>query len=136
MEDGDLGTWEASSITVVLEGVLCRPRVEGRLLRRHLSDNDQWEWQMTAISCVQRYAQQSTPIDVITFQGEEVAAAAAEWFQRYDVDVQSTEAVEIDPYCRSLAWRHNKIQAVVDSDPDRLARFGWRGYATVFGGTF
>ena len=135
MEGGDLGTWEASSITVVLEGVLCVPRVEGRL-RRHLSDSDQWEWRMTSIQCVQRYAQQSTPIDVITFQGEEVAAAAAEWFQRYDVDVQSTEAVDIDPYVRSLAWRHAKISAIVDSDPDRLARFGFRGYRTTLGGAF
>ncbi len=135
MEKGDLGTWEASSITVVLEGVLCRPQVEGRL-RRRLINSDQWEWGMTAISCVQRYAHQSTPVDVVTFQGEEVAAAAAEWFQRYDVDVQSTEAVDIDPYVRSLAWRHNKISAIVDSDPDRLARFGFRGYRTTFGGAF
>jgi hypothetical protein len=135
MERGDLGTWEASSITVVLEGVLCRPQVEGRL-RRRLINSDQWEWGMTAIACVQRYAHQSTPVDVVTFQGEEVAAAAAEWFQRYDVDVQSTEAVDIDPYVRSLAWRHNKISAIVDSDPDRLARFGFRGYRTVWGGAF
>jgi len=135
MEHGDLGTWEASSVSVVLEGVLCTPRVEGRL-RRHLSDSDQWEWSMTSIMCVQRYAHQSTPVDVITFLGEEVAASAAEWFQRYDVDVQSTEAVDIDPYVRSLAWRHNKISAIVDSDPDRLARFGFRGYQTVLGGVF
>jgi hypothetical protein len=135
MEHGDLGTWEASSITVVLEGVLCRPQVEGRL-RRHLTSPDQGEWSMTSVQCVQRYAFQSTPVDVVTFAGPEVADAAAGWFERYDVDVQSTEAVDIDPYVRSLSWRHNKISAVVDSDPDRLARFGFRGYQTTWGGVF
>ena len=135
MERGDLGTWEASSITVVLEGVLCRPQVEGRL-RRRLINSDQWEWSMTAIQCVQRYAHQSTPVDVVTFAGTEIADAAAAWFERYDVEVSSTEAVDIDPYVRSLAWRHNKISAIVDSDPDRLARFGFRGYQTTWGGAF
>ena len=47
MEHGDLGTWEASSIVVVLEGVLCHPLSEGRL-RRHLVPADQWEWSMVA----------------------------------------------------------------------------------------
>ena len=135
MERGDLGTWEASSIVVVLEGVLCTPRAEGRL-RRHLTDTDQWEWKMTSIQCVQRYAQQSTPIDIITFQGAEVADGAAGWFERYDVEVSSTEAVDIDPYVRSLAWRHTKISAIVDSDPNRLSRFGFRGYQTTLGGVF
>jgi hypothetical protein len=135
MEHGDLGTWEASSISVVLEGVLCRPQVEGRL-RRRLTQSDQWEWSMNAIQCVQRYAHQSTPIDVVTFLDPEVADGASAWFERYDVDVQSTEAVEIDPYVRSLAWRHTKISAIVDSDPDRLSRFGFRGYQTVWGGSF
>ncbi len=135
MERGDLGTWEASSISVVLEGVLCRPQVEGRL-RRRLTNSDQWEWSMSAIQCVQRYAYQSTPINVVTFLDPEVADAAADWFERYDVDVSSTEAVDIERFVTSLAWRHNKISAIVDSDPDRLARFGFRGYRTVWGGAF
>lgn len=91
---------------------------------------------MNAVQCVQRYAFQSTPVDVITFLGQEVADGAADWFERYDVDAQSTEAVDIDPFVRSLAWRHNKISAIVDSDPDRLARFGFRAYRTDFGGVF
>jgi hypothetical protein len=135
MEHGDLGMWDASSIHVVAEGVLCRPQVEGRL-RRHLADADQWEWSMSAVQCVQRYALQSTPIDLVTFQGEKVADAVAGWMERYDVDVSSTEAVDIDPYVRSLAWRHNKISAIVDSDPERLARFGFRAYRTTWGGIF
>jgi len=135
MEKGDLGLWESSSIVVVLEGVLCRPQVEGRL-RRRLAEPDTWEWSMTGIGTLQRYAQQSTPVDIITFLGEAVADGAAAWFERYDVEVSSTEAVDIDPFVHSLGWRHARIQAVVDSDPDRLARFGMRGYQTTWGGPF
>jgi hypothetical protein len=135
MQGGDLGTWEASSIVVVLEGVLCRPQIEGRL-RRRLVPADQWEWSMTGVQCVQRYAHQSTPVDLVTFMGADVADVAAEWLERYDVDTSSTTAVDIGTFVHSLAWRHTRISAVVDSDPDRLARFGFRAYRTSFGGAF
>lgn len=135
MERGDLGTWEASSIVVVLEGVLCHPLSEGRL-RRHLVPADQWEWSMTGLQCVQRYAQQSTPVDLVTFAGQDVADLAADWLDRYDVERSSTEAVDMDPFVHSLSWRHSRISAIVDSDPNRLALFGWRGYRTIFGGAF
>lgn len=91
---------------------------------------------MTGLQCVQRYAQQSTPVDLVTFAGQDVADLAADWLDRYDVERSSTEAVDMDPFVHSLSWRHSRISAIVDSDPNRLALFGWRGYRTIFGGAF
>jgi hypothetical protein len=135
MEAGDLGLAEGRSLVVVLEGVLCEPTWEGRV-RRHLTDVETWGWSIVGVQTLNRYAFNSVPVEVVTFLGSQVADHAAVWLQRYDVAVASTEAVDQSTFFRSLAWRHGRLMGVVDSDPDRLARYGMLGYRTTLGGEF
>jgi hypothetical protein len=135
MEGGDLGAWEGQALVVVLEGVLCTPSWEGRL-RRHLIDSEQWGWQIVGVRTIQRYAFNSVPVEVVTFLSPEVADHAAAWFNRYDVEVASVEPVEFNAFARSLAWRIGRVMKVVDSVPDRLARYGQLGFQAQLGGEF
>ena len=135
MQGGDLATWDQPHTIVVLEGVLCSPSWKGRV-RSRLTDPETWGWSLVALRSLQRYTLGNVPIDVITFTDQEVADYAAAWLSKYDIVVSSVEHVEIDPFCRSVAWRLNQVQSIVDSDPDRLARYGQKGYQTVHGGEF
>ena len=135
MQNGDLGTWEQASLIVVLEGVLCSPSWKGRL-RSRLVDPEQWGWSVTSLRSIGRYTYGNVPVEVVTFLGEEVADHAAAWLARYDIPVAGVEAMDFVAFARSLAWRHNTVQGVVDSDVERLARFGQKGFQTVQGGEF
>lgn len=122
-------------MVVVLEGVLCSPSWKGRV-RPRLTDPETWGWSVVALRALQRYSLGSVPVDVVTFMGQEVADHAAGWLLRYDITVSSTEHVEIGPFTRSIAWRMNDVMGIADSDPDRLARYGQKGFQTVHGGEF
>ena len=135
MQGGDLGTWEQPSLIVVLEGVLCSPSWKGRLTHR-LVEPEQWGWSVTSLRAIHRYTYGSVPVEVVTFLGTEVADHAAAWMSRYDIEVAGVEAMDLDHFARSLAWRHNQVDRVIDSEADRLARFGQKGYQTVHGGEF
>ena len=135
MQNGDLGTWEQAHMVVVLEGVLCSPSRKG-LVRPRLTNPEDWGWSVVGLRSLQRYSFASVPIDVITFLGQEVADHAAAFLSRYDLVVSSVEAVEVDAFTRSLAWRHNDVQRVIDTDTNRLDRYGQKGYQVQTGGEF
>lgn len=140
MEGGDLATYGGARSIVVLEGLLCVPtyREKRRGLRipvEVLDEPDNWHWSEAAVKSVQdRIYRLSMFIDVVTFMGEAVAEAAAEWFQRYDVGVSGVESYNFDTFCTSLAWRQD-IQTIYEASPQRIMRYGQRGYAVV-GGVF
>ncbi len=140
MEGGDLATWGTSRSIVVLEGLLAVPtyREKRRGLRTPvevLDDPDNWHWSETALKCLQdKIYRLSMFIDVVTFQGQAIAEAAAEWFQRYDIGVAVVESYNFDTFCTSLAWRQD-IQTIYEASPQRIQRYGQRGYAVV-GGVF
>jgi hypothetical protein len=39
-------------------------------------------------------------------------------------------------FCQSLTWRIHEVRRVIDSDPDRLMRYGQMGFGVVFGSGF
>lgn len=135
MQNGDIATWETRSIAVVLEGVFCKPARSG--LRKRLVPVEQWQWQMLPLKCVATYAYNNVPIDVITFLDEEVSDAAAQWFERYDVEVAAVEYHDYQLFCASLRWRRRgRIDRIVDSDPERLVSYGQLGYQVQWGGMY
>lgn len=142
MENGDLGLWDKPRIMLVLEDTCCH--ITGHAVRPSKfsrkvwapDDPDDWEWGLITIKTIQRYAFHSVPVEVITFTSQEVADLAAQWFAKYDVDVASVEYYERDHFSRSLTWRRNDIQRVIDTNADRLARYGQLGHQVVFNSEF
>jgi precorrin-6B methylase 2 len=74
--------------------------------------------------------------DVITFISQEVADLAAAWFAKYDIEVASVEYYNRGQFSRSLMWRRNNVQRVIDTDPERLLHYGQLGYQSTFNGEF
>jgi hypothetical protein len=138
VQDGDLGTWDKPRIILILEDVCARPlwRKEGIRRKEVLADPDEWEWAITTIKAIMRWSWNSVPVEVVTFAGREVADEAANWFNRYDVEVASVEAFDFKRFCRSLTWRRNNIQEIIDTDPERLLRYGQLGRQILWDGEF
>jgi hypothetical protein len=136
MQDGDLGTWLTPRLVLVLED--CLARVTGAVKRHGIrkswepNDADEWEWGLTTVKTIQRYAWNSVPVDVITFISPEVRDLAAEWFSKYAIDVSTVQYYDLRSFQRSLTWRRNGIQRVIDTDPERLLHYGQLGYQTMF----
>lgn len=128
MEKGDLGTWVQNRVIVVIEAVLCTPKYERKLLRKHLTDPDQWNWSLVAIkSIVDRMNRLNSPVDLITYLGDDFRDTAADWLERYDVPVSSIASVDFGAFTESLKWRP-EVMYVFDDDPDRIAHYGQKGY--------
>jgi hypothetical protein len=77
MQDGDLATWEKPRIMLVLEDTLAH--VTGAMRRNGLrkiwtpNDPEEWDWGITTVKTIQRYAYNSVPIEVVTYISTEVA---------------------------------------------------------------
>lgn len=140
MQDGDLGTWDQPRIMLVLEDTLAHVtgRYERRGIRKQWVPNDphSWEWGIITVKTIQRYSYNSVPIEVITFVSQEVADLAAVWFDSYDVEVASVQYYDLTHFQRSLAWRRNGIQRVIDTDPERLLHYGQLGHQVLFNSEF
>lgn len=135
MERGDISSWTSSRLVVVLEGVLAKPVYVGRV-RKKLAPPEEWGWSVYSIKHVVDYVQRkNVAVDVVTFMGQEVGDAAAEYLERYEVPVSSVDVMDLPTFQQSLLWRPD-VQTVVDSDLDRLMHYGQRGYLTEFGGSF
>lgn len=140
MQDGDLATWEQPRILVVLEDTLAH--VTGEMKRKGIrkswspNDPESWDWGLVTLKTIQRYAFNSVPVEVITFVSEEVAGLAARWLNYYDVEVADVQCYELGHFQRSLAWRRNGVQRVVDADPERILRYGQLGYQITWNGEF
>lgn len=135
MEKGDLASWAQSRIIVVLEGLIVAPKYVGTL-RKKLAPADEWNWQPLPIKHVWDYTnRQNIAVEAVTFLGEEVADAAAEWLAKYDVPFASCDYADFDWFCQSLTWRP-EVTYVIDSNPVRFQRYGQKGYVANFGGEF
>jgi hypothetical protein len=140
VQGGDLGTWDQPRILLVLEDTLAK--VTGSMERKGVrkvwvpNDPDSWEWGFTSLKTIQRYSYNSVPVEVITYISAEVAELAAVWFNKYDVEVASVEYVDLKAFQRSLIWRHNSVQRVIDSNPERLLHYGQRGHQIMFDSEF
>lgn len=144
MEGGDLGTWVDHSQIVVLEAVLAqipppetvKSGILGRTKETVWAPADQWGWSRLAMKVINDKAYRlSLPIAVVTFLSPEVADSAAEWLDKYAVSVSETSYMDFDLFCESLTWRPN-IHSVIDTDPERLQRYGIRAYQAAWGQEF
>lgn len=144
MEKGDIASWVDNRIVVVLEGILAqvpppvtnRSGIFGRNKDIEWLPADQWGWSKNAIKIINDKAyRMSLPVDVVTFMSPDVGDMAADWLDKYEVRVSSCEYSDFDMFCESLSWRPN-VHHVVDSEPERLDRYGIRAYETQFGGLF
>lgn len=143
MEDGDLGTWNERRLIVVLEGCLAKiPEVTstskrfGRKTHVESPPVETWGWSKMVIKQINQKAQQfSQPIDIVTFTSQEVADMAADWLYKYNVQVVEVEFMDFDMFCESLAWSRN-IERIIDSEEERINRYGQLGYQAQFGGYF
>lgn len=79
-----------------------------------------------------RYHYHDVSIDIVTFLGDEVSEAAAEFLLARDVPYSSCGYTEYGVFVESLTWRPN-ITRVVDSHYDRLMHYGSRAYETSWG---
>lgn len=143
MENGDLAGWSEQRYIVILEGVMVKPKmkrgvnpIRKGLFLLHPTPSDDWEWSVTAIKQVVDKAQRlNVPVDVVTFEGQEVADRAAEYFSTYNIPVSEVYAMDFEMFCTSLLWRP-EVSTVIDSDIERIQHYGQRGYVAEFGGTF
>lgn len=144
MENGDLAAWIDSRIVIVLEGTLAQippPEIQrsgllGRNKEYIWPTCDQWGWSRRALKIINDKAyRMNIPVDVVTFLSPEIADMAADWLDKYEVRVSSCEYSDFDLFCDSLSWRPS-VHHVIDSDPERLNRYGVRAYETLWGGTF
>lgn len=136
MEGGDISGAGASRILVVLEGVLTTPLSTGRI-KKKLAPASEWTWYVLPMKVIMdKITRENASIDVITFMGEDVRDAAAELLEEYKVEASEVVSVDFEMFCQSLLWRVNEVQAVVDSDWNRLQRYGQLGYGVSLGGGF
>lgn len=143
LEDGDLGTWDKPRILLVLEDTLAHVtghRVrQGKLDPRKAwtpDDPEDWEWGIRTVKTINRWSFNSVPVEVITFINQEVADLAAFWFNKYEVEVAGVEYHDLAHFQRSLVWRRNGIQRIIDTDPERLLHYGQLGQQVLFDSEF
>lgn len=136
MEKGDLGTYEEHALVVVLEGVLASPQWQSSMLRKpKLLPAMSWPWARTSLKQMVAYGRQNTSVDVVTFLDRAVADEAAEYFMTFDIPFASCAFNDYELFCESLTWRPS-ISRVIDSSPNRLAKYGARAYETQWGSVF
>jgi hypothetical protein len=140
MQDGDLATSVRPHIVVVLEGVLATVTpVErrSRYMRRLEVVSFNFLWHDTPLKRIATMKRNwpDTAIDVVTFLGGDVADMAATFFQDCGIPVDSTESYRFDHYTSILRYQSD-VTMIVDSDDDRLDRYGQLGRAVLMGQDF
>ena len=139
MQKGDLELWTRPRYIVVIEGVLCRvdPVVKERRFREDIVTGYNASWYDIPIKRMLYLKDRwpETGQDLITFVSQEFADQAAGFLDdcgmQYDVISYRpfAEFVSVIKYQRDL-------QAVYDSSPARLDRYGQLGHAVVAGEDF
>lgn len=97
---------------------------------------EDWHWHTLAVkSVVDNATRLNIAVEVVTFMGDEVADQAADFMAKYDMPVASVESAKFDWFCQSLQWRPD-VSYVVDTEPERIQRYGQHGYVATRGGSF
>jgi len=136
MEHGDLSTYALPRMVVVLEGVLVdiEETTTGRI-RKETTRSYHWlETPLKRLVYLRR-TYPDTSIDIVTFISSEVATHAADFLDRHDIPITSSEYHTFSEWAWSLRL-HPEIVAIYDSDPERLHKYGQLGVAVVRGGDF
>ena len=140
MQDGDLSEWNRPRIVLVIEGVLCtrtERRGEARRFRKSpiLSYHIQWH-ELPLKRCVMiKHRYPDMGLDLVTFIDQAFADEAAEYLDALNIPYDSIKYTPYETFATALRFQSD-IQAVYDSSPGRLSRFGQVGVNIVAGGDF
>ena len=139
MENGDLAVSVRPRIVVVLEGVLATVTqlTEHRRLRGDKVTGYNVEWYDTPLKRI-AYLRRNWPqtgIDVVTFVADDVCDLAAEFFDRAMIPIDTTEYWRLDEFTSILPFQDD-IAQILDSNEDRLDRYGQLGRAVLLGQDF
>lgn len=140
MQHGDLAVSSRPSYVVVLEGVLAEvtPITRPRRLRgdQIVGYNLHWlDIPLRRMATLKRRFPEFS-VDIITFLNEDVAEDAAAFLTGARIPFDSMASTSrFDTWVSLLPFRVDEgLQAVYDSDPERLERYGQLGRAVVKGG--
>ena len=135
MEHGDLTVVNRPTIVVVLEGVLAAvtPITTGRLAWKTTTHTIDWlNVPLKRLATMTRAF--DVDVDVITFTTQEVADEAAEFFNDIGLHISTVGYQAFDRWTQTLPFQ--VVQQVIDSDPDRLDRYGQLGRSVTMGMDF
>jgi hypothetical protein len=136
MEHGDLTLVNRPTIIVVLEGVLANVdyTTTGRLPWSKTTTH-QIVWLNTPIKRLATMIRSfDVDIDVITFTDQDVADEAAEFFNDIGLHVSTVQYQPFDRWAQTLPFM--VVQQVIDSDQERLDRYGQLGRSVIQGEDF
>lgn len=138
MERGDLAVSIRPSYAIVLEGVLAEitPITRKRRLRSEEVTGHNLHWldlPLRRLATVKHRYPQLT-VDLITFISEDVADDAAMFLEGARIPFDSMMYMRLETLVSLLLFRTDDgLQAIYDSDPDRLDQYGQLGRAVIKG---
>jgi hypothetical protein len=135
MEHGDLTLVTRPTIVVVLEGVLAHVGYDttGRLWNK--STTHQITWLNTPLKRLATMIRGfDIDVDVITFTDQDVADEAAEFFNDIGLHIATVRYQAFDRWAQTLPFM--VVQQVIDSDQERLDRYGQLGRSVTMGEDF
>ena len=139
MEHGDLALSVRRHYVLVLEGVLCNVSMitVDRVLRKAKTVGYNLHWLDLPLRRFATMRRQYPEIgaEIVTFISQETADFAGDFLNQTGVSYDSLTYQPFDTWVSLLQFREG-LQAVYDSDPDRLDRYGQVGRAVVQGEDF
>ena len=139
MEHGDLAVSVRQHFVIVLEGVLVTITdiTESRRWRPDKVTGHNLHWLDIPLRRLATMRRQfpDTGAEVVTFTDEQIAEEAAIFLDSASVPVDSMSYEPFDRWVSLLPYKDG-LQAVFDSDPDRLDRYGQIGRQVVMGEDF
>ena len=139
MERGDLELWERQRIVVVIEGVLCAVSTveERRRLRKPKATGYNVLWYDLALKRLKvlKQAWPDTGHDYVTFISDGFVDAVAPFLEAARMPYDTLAYQPFEQFVSVLRFQP-EIQAVYDTDPGRLDRYGQKGVAVLRGQDF
>jgi hypothetical protein len=144
---GDLSMSRVQRIVLIWEGVCAKPpqskqdvSFKDRLKRLQGRESTNWhhvvrQWEIFELPLARIHAMttRGTAVDVVTFLGEEYCNALRERLELMHVEPTRVDWYEdVASFARDLRTSP-AVQYVVDSDPERLKRYGGRAMAATLG---
>jgi hypothetical protein len=139
MQDGDLELWNRPRYIVVVEGVLCRVDtvIQSRRLRADKVTGYNASWYDVPIKRLLYLKDRwpDTGQDLVTFVSQDFADQAASFLDEVGLQYDEINYRKFSDFTTTLIFQRD-VQAVYDSDPARLDRYGQLGHAVVAGEDF
>lgn len=138
MEQGDLTVSVRPSYAVVLEGVLAEitPITRHRRFRGEETTGYNIHWldlPLRRLATLKRRFPQ-IQVDIVTFVNSDVADDAAQFLEGARVPYDSLSYIRFDTWLALIPFQNEDgLQAIYDSDPDRLDQYGQLGRSVVKG---